>query len=179
MSAVPQVPEPIVEYVQDTDGDQQVVDPRPTIVFAGKRFAIRDQGVSLLSLMKFATIAKRGLKTEDLEGLTALYTLLQSCIADDQWAAFEAHADKIGAQGEQLMHVVRDAVQAAAARPTRQPSDSPGGQSTTAPSSAAGSSDPDSSIRQGDPRVQTALEQRGRPDLALVVQRAREASTAS
>lgn len=178
MTAAPTVPEPIVEYVDDTPGDAAAV-VQVTVELKGRRFTVREQGVSLLALMKFATVAKRGKTSDDMEGLAALYELLRTCIADDEWQSFEDHANAVGAQGEELMQVVTDAVTAAAERPTQPPSPSPGGRSTTAASSAGGSSSPASSIRQGDERVQADLEERGRPDLALVVKRAREASTAS
>jgi hypothetical protein len=174
MTAAPSIPEP-VELVPDTEPTVEL----PTVELRGRRFHVREQGVSLLSLMRFATIAKKGLRTEDVEGLVALYELLQQCVHPDEWDAFEQHASQAGAGGEELIGVVRDAVQAAAKRPTQPPPGSPGGRSTIAPSSAGGSSAPGSSIRQGDPRVQAALEQRGRPDLALVVKRAGEASTTS
>jgi hypothetical protein len=175
MSAAPLIPEPVVELVDDTPG--QVATVVATVELAGKRFPVREQGVSLLALMKFATIAKSGKTSDDMEGLAALYTLLRTCIADDAWEAFEDHANAVGADGEALMQVVTDAVTAAAARPTQPPSPSPGGPSTTGPSSAEGSSSPGSSIRQGDPRVQQRLEDQGRPDLALVVKRARQAAS--
>jgi hypothetical protein len=191
MTAAPLIPEPLVEYVPDTEAAPVV----PTVELCGKWFRVREQGVSLLALMKFATLAKRQAAKrkeleargadpaaaaggDDMEGLSALYALLRSCIADDDWEAFEDHANDVGAGSEDLMHVVKDAVSAAAARPTRQLNGSPAGQSTTAPNWAGGSSAPGSSIRQGDPRVQADLEQRGRPDLALVVVKARQASTA-
>jgi hypothetical protein len=187
MSAAPSIPEPIVEYVPDSDPDDVVVEA--TVELRGRRFRVREQGVSLLALMKFATLAKRQAAKrqadpatsggDDMEGLAALYALLRSCIADDEWDAFEDHANDVGAGSEDLMHVVRDAVQAAAGRPTQQLSGSPAGQSTTGPSSAGTSSGRGSYVRQGDPRVQHDLEARGRPDLALVVMRAREASTTS
>lgn len=175
-ATLPQIGEP-VELVEESADERAVL--VPTVEFAGKRFPIREQGVSLLALMKFATIAKAGKTSDDMEGLAALYKLLRSCIDEDSWEAFEDHANDVGADGEQLMRVVTDAITAAAARPTQQPSGSPGGRSTTGTSSAGGSSSPGSSIRQGDRGVQEDLEQRGRPDLALVVKRAREASTTS
>jgi hypothetical protein len=181
MTAAPSIPqtiEPVIEHVEDTPGDE-VATVVATVDFLGKRFTVREQGVSLLALMKFAVVAKRGKTSDDMEGLAALYALLQSCIADDEWEAFEDHANAKGADGEALMKVVTDAVTAAAARPTQQPSHSQDGPSTTAASSAAGSSSPGSSIRQGDVRVQADLERRGRPDLGLVVKRARAASTTS
>jgi hypothetical protein len=179
MSAAPVIPEPVVEYVEDTPGGE-VATVVATVALAGKRFPVREQGVSLLALMKFAVIAKSGKTSDDMEGLAALYTLLRTCIADDAWEAFEDHANHVGADGEALMQVVTDAVTAAAARPTQPPSPSPGGPSTTGPSSAAGSSSAASSpsaVRQGDPRVQQRLEDQGRPDLALVVKRARQAAS--
>jgi len=182
MTAAPSLVEPQVEVGEVVDGgpgDELEPVVLATVELAGKRFTVRQQGVSLLALMKFATIAKAGKTSDDMEGLSALYKLLRSCIADDEWDAFEDHANDVGADGEALMHVVTDAVTAAAARPTQQPSHSQDGRSPTAASSAAGSSSPGSSIRQGDPRVQTDLERRGRPDLGLVVKRAREASTTS
>ncbi len=160
-----------------------------TVELKGKRFPIRPEGVSLLALMKFATIAKQQQATaqraqdpatqgaREMEGLAALYALLRSCVHPDAWDEFEDHANESGAGQVDLMHVVQQASQAAAARPTLPSSGSPGGRSTTGPSSAAASSQPGSSIRQGDPRVQTDLEARGRPDLGLVVKRARQAAS--
>jgi hypothetical protein len=181
MTAAPSIPqtiEPVIEHVDDSPGDD-VATVVATVELAGKRFTVREQGVSLLALMKFAVIAKAGKTSDDMEGLAALYKLLRSCIADDEWEAFEDHANDVGADGDAIMRVVTDAVTAAAARPTQQPSPSPGGPSATGASSAGGSSSPVSSIRQGDLRVQADLEARGRPDLGLVVKRAREASTTS
>lgn len=182
--------------VQEIEPDVPELDEVvPTVELQGRRFPIREQGVSLLALMKFATIAKQQAASKqrtaadpaaqaaaEMEGLAALYALLRSCIAADSWDEFEDHANDVGAGNVELMHVVQGAVQAAAARPTRRRSDLPGGPSTTGTSSAAGSSSPGSSrpmYVQGDMRVQADLERQGRPDLALVVQRAREASTGS
>jgi hypothetical protein len=181
----PATVEPLIEYVPDSDPVDVVDDTSggdvatvvATVEFLGEQFAVREQGVSLLALMKFATIAKRGGTSDDMEGLAALYALLQTCIAEDEWQRFEDHANARGADGEALMHVVTGAITAAAARPTQQPSRSPGGQSTTVPSSGAASSSAGSSIRRGDPRVQHDLEARGRPDLALVVKRAGQAAS--
>jgi hypothetical protein len=161
-----------------------VVDEQPeplqaVVTLRGRTFPVRPQGIGLLSLMKFATLAKRGnIDSEDMEGLAALYDLLTSCIADHAWGEFVQYADAIGAKGEELIEVVRDAVTAAAApRPTQPLSHSPGGQRTTGPSSAVASSSPGSPVRMGSIDVQRRLEAAGRPDIAQVVKRAREAST--
>src|SRR5690349_22004190 len=140
MTPTPALPGPVVEVVPDTDPPPPVV----TVGFAGRRFAVRD-GMSLLPLMKFATIARRQSTggggsegQQEMEALAALYDLLQQCIAPAEWDAFYDHALDTGAGQEELMAVVGEAVSAAAARPTRQPSGSPGGPSPTELSSAAG-----------------------------------------
>jgi hypothetical protein len=179
--STPTRPEPVVELVEDSEqpaGDELL----PTIEFHGQRFAVREH-VSLLPMMKFATIAKRQAQQQrtrpdpaeqgrqEMEALAALYELLQQCIAPEEFDAFYEHALTVGAEQTDLMGVVRDSVAASAAgRPTRRSSPSPGGPSTTAPSSAGGSSSLDTSSEG----VQERLEARGRPDLARVVQVARE-----
>jgi hypothetical protein len=183
MSAAPVVPEPLVEYVEDTDTPP----PVPTVEFKGRRFPVSDRAVPLLSLMKLATIAKRQAEHPDgqpdpadqMESMVIMYELVRSLITDQAWPEFERYANEVGAGEDDFQGLLAQATAARAGRPTQPPSGSHGGQSTTAPSSAGGSSAPGSSIRQGDPRVQETLEARGRPDLALVVVRAREASTTS
>jgi len=181
--STPSIPEPVVEYVDDTPA------PRPTLEFRGRRFGVSDAPVPFLSLMKLATLAKRQRDAaangqapnpaDAEESMAILYDLVRSLIVDDEWPAFEAHANRVGAGMDEFQSIIQKAVEARAARPTQPPSGSPGGQPPTGPNWGGGSSAPGSSIRQGDVRVQTDLEQRGRPDLALVVKRAREASTAS
>lgn len=168
----------VTDLIPDTP-EELTAEVLPTVELRGQRFRVRPQGVSLLSLMKFAVIAKKGKTSDDMEGLAALYSLLQSCVHEDDWTAFEDHANKVGAKGEDLMGVVKDAVQAANGGPTQQLSGSPGGPSTTAGSSAADSSSRASSVPMGSRQVQKHLEEQGRPDIALVVMRAREASTRS
>jgi hypothetical protein len=189
--STPTRPEPVVELVEDTEQPAGAEELLPTIEFHGQRFAVREH-VSLLPMMKFATIAKRQAQQQrtrpdpaeqgrqEMEALAALYELLQQCIAPEEFDAFYEHALTVGAEQTDLMGVVRDSVAASAAgRPTRRSSPSPGGPQTTAPSSAAGSSSPAWSVPQGSEEVQRDLEARGRPDMALVVMRAREASTRS
>lgn len=182
-----------VDLTPDDDADRLVA----TVELRGKFFAVRDQGVSLLALMKLATIGKRARQNaaavDEMDALAAVYEMLRSAIAESDWQAFEDHANDVNADTDELQKVIADAVaahqraqQAGSARPTRRVSGSPGGPSRTAASSAAGSSPPASStpappdqIRRGDVRVQHRLEDQGRPDLALVVLQAREASTAT
>jgi hypothetical protein len=172
-----------VEIVPDSDPPAPEVEPL-TVEFHGQRFPIRDAGVPLASMMELAVMAKRqqqgGDEAAAMEMLVILHELLQLIITVDAWDAFWQHAKRVGADNDDFQAVIAQAVEArSGARPIQPSSGSPGGRSTTAPNSAGGSSVPGSSIRLGDSRVQTSLEARGRPDLALVVQRAREASTGS
>lgn len=169
--------------VIDLTPDEPQPQVQATVELRGKRFAVREQGVSLLALMKFAEIAKEQkagtVAVDEMDQMTVILRLLRSCIDGREWDAFETYCDDVAPRAEELMQVIADAVQAAADRPTQPPSGSPDGRSSTAPSSAAGSSSPGSSdpVRMGDMRVQRRLEAEGRPDLAQVVKRAREAST--
>lgn len=131
------------------------------VEFAGERFTIADR-IGLMPLMRFAKVAQRGVDSNELEGLTAMYDLLEQCIADQDWQRFQAHADKVRADGDQLMAVVKDVMEALSRRPTSRPSDSSDGPSTASTSSAVDSSS----------QVIARLEREGRPSLALMVQRA-------
>jgi hypothetical protein len=135
-----------------------------TVEFAGERFGIADR-VGLMAMMRFAKVAKSGVDSNELDGLAAMYDLLEQCIADDEWERFQAHADKVRADGDELMTVVNNVFGVLSERPTRRPSDSSAGPSTTKANSTGDSSS----------RVIARLEEQGRPDLALVVSRAQAA----
>lgn len=79
------------------------------------------------------------------------------------WALAKAHKQN----SEDLARVFQGVLEAFAERPTRQPSDSSAGQTSTPPSSAAVSSQ----------RVIDRLEAQGRPDLAQFAVLAQEART--
>jgi hypothetical protein len=135
--------------------------PDGTISFAGEEFAVAER-IGLMPLMRFAHIAESGVDSEDMAGLAAMYDLLEQCVAEEDWSRFQRAATKSRADGEALMAVVKDAIEAISARPTSRPSDSSAGPTTTRPSSAGDSSS----------RVIARLEENGRPDLALVVAQA-------
>lgn len=140
-----------------------VAAPAAVLTFEGKTFRLADK-VGAMPMMKFAHLAKQGTDANELEGLVAIYDLLRSVIADEEWAAFEEHASFKRANGDDLMDVVQQAIAAIAARPTVRPSDSSVGPTTTSTSSAGDSSS----------RVVHRLEESGRPDLALLVQDSQE-----
>jgi hypothetical protein len=160
--------------------------PQPTVELLGRHFPLSDRPVPALSLMKLAALAKRqaaqgaGAPTDgvsEMEQLSIIYELVQGVIAPDAWPAFEQHATATAAGIEELQQVIRQAVSARTSFPTQPSSASPDGRSTTGTSSPGGSSSPAASVPMGSIEVQHDLEARGRPDLALVVMRAREASS--
>jgi hypothetical protein len=128
------------------------------VEFAGEHFEVAEK-IGLMPLMRFAKVAKAGVDSDSQAGLVAMYDLLEQCIAPQDWPRFEAHADKVRADGEQLMKVVSDVLEVVTQRPTQRPSASSDGPQTVSESSAANSSD----------AVIRRLEEKGRPDLALVV----------
>ncbi len=134
------------------------------VEFLGERFRTAER-IGLMPMMRFAKVAKAGVDSNDLDGLAAMYDLLEQCIADDEWGRFQAHADRKRADGDELMKVVAEVFEVLSARPTSRPSDSSAGPSTTAPNSTDASSS----------RVIAELEANGRPDLALIVTQAQEA----
>lgn len=138
------------------------------IEFGGERFTVADK-IGLMPLMRFAKAAQGGVDSNDMAGLAAMYDLLEQCIAPADWRRFEVAADKTRASGEELMAVVKDVMEAMTARPTSLPSDSSDGPTIIGPNSGGGSS----------LRVVRRLEEQGRPDLALMVEMAGEARSAS
>lgn len=134
-----------------------------TVALAGERFHIAER-IGGLPIMRFAKAARQGVDSDDMAGMAALYDLLEQCIHPDDWARFEAHADRERADGEQLVQVVAEVLQLVAARPTGRSSDSSAGPPTTGPSSTGRSSE----------RVIRRYEDKGRPDLALMVLKRQE-----
>jgi len=141
------------------------VSDRLTVEFLGERFAVAEK-LGVLPMMRFAKVAKGGADSSDMDGLAAMYDLLQQSIADDEWERFSDHADAQRADSEELMQVVADVIAIHSGRPTSRPSDSSDGSQTTTAKSAGDSSS----------QVIEALEAAGRPDLALFVMQAQGAS---
>lgn len=133
------------------------------LVFEGESFAVADK-VGLMALMRFAHVAKRGVDSDELAGLAAMYDLLAQVIAPEDWDRFQDHALAVHADGDTLMGVIPAAIEIISGRPTLRPSDSSDGSQTTNGNSAGDSSS----------QVITRLESVGRPDLALMVAQAQE-----
>jgi hypothetical protein len=137
-----------------------------TLVFAGESFTVADR-IGLMPLMRFAVLAKDGVDIDDMEGLVAVYDLLRQCITDEDWPRFEAHASRARAGEDELLQVVKDAIELITAHPTRRPSDSSAGQLSTSGPSADGSGSPVTSLIE-------RLEREGRPSIAYMVAQAQD-----
>jgi hypothetical protein len=123
----------IVHQTQAAAEGVQAGDVRK-VTFLGAEFATAEK-IGLMPLMRFAAAAKAGLDSDDMDGLAALYTLIQDCIDPADWPRFERHATDTKAEADDLMKVVQTVIEALAARPTQRPADSSAGPpSTSAPS---------------------------------------------
>lgn len=132
--------------------------PVPEITFCGEQFTTSER-IGLMPLMRYAQAEKTG---DYMGGLVALYDLLEQCIDPAEWGRFQLVAERERADEDTLTDVVRDVIEALAARPTGRSSDSSDGPVT--------GSSPDAASR-----LVTDFESKGRPDLALLVQQAASA----
>lgn len=150
------------------------------LTFHGERFRVAGK-IGLMPLMRFAKLAQAGVDTDEMDGLVAIYDLLEQCIDTsrycagcgeaerdgccdgrrivDDWTRFTVLATAHRDQGEELLDIVKQAVELMADRPTLRSSGSSDGPPSTSGSSTEGSSSP----------VVRRLERRGRPDLGLIV----------
>lgn len=109
-----------------------------SFVFMEKRFRLADK-VGLMPLMKFAHLASKGMDTDDdyMVAMAAIYAMIRDVIHPEEWEAFQDHATETKAGEEELLGVVREAVEIMTARPTRPDSDS----SASPPDSTPNSTD--------------------------------------
>lgn len=128
-----------------------------TVEFCGERFALSDS-IGLMPLLKFAKTAQGGADSGDMDGLVAMYDLLEQCFTAASWERFQKVATEQRADADTVLAVIPKAIEAISSRPTSLPSDSSDGQPTTSTSSAVGFSEAES------------LEP-GRPDMAMGILR--------
>jgi hypothetical protein len=143
-----------------------------TFKFYGETFAVADR-VGAMPLLRFAAVADAGAQAEEMEGLAAMHELLRDCLVAEPitaevdgeskivahgWAHFQRVAASNKAEAEELMEVCGAIYQVVSGRPTRQPSVSTAGLSTTGASSKVSSSSEVSlpPIQQ-DPRIQALV----------------------
>lgn len=138
-----------------------VVEGDGKVEFMGEHFKMAEK-IGLMPLLKFAHASSKGVDSTDMEGLSALYAMINDCIdqtkpmeeklnpvsgltemvpiGPSEWDRFEAHAIEQKAEADDLMSLVQRVIEALAARPTRPPGDSSAGRQTTSANSKASSS---------------------------------------
>jgi hypothetical protein len=133
------------------------------VAFLGEKFRLADR-VGIMPLLAFANASKKGLDSDDMEGLAAMYSLIRSVIHrpplrdehgqrvvdengkplhdESEWARFEQLADDELAEGDDIMVFVNQAMEVMSARPRKPREISSGGSRPTSPKSKEGSSSP-------------------------------------
>jgi hypothetical protein len=131
------------------------------VTWQGAQFRIADK-VALMPLLEFSHLAQEGVDSVDMEAMAAMYDVIKSCVADNEWLRFKQHAIKVRADDQDMLDFVKRTFEVLSDRPTKQPSDSSDGLQATKQSSTEDLSS----------RVLSRLG--GRPDLQLAVIKAQE-----
>ena len=140
-----------------------VLDDGDYVEFFGEKFRLADR-VGLMPLIKFGNAANRGLDSDDMQGLAAMYSMIRSVIHrpplyDDhgqrkvdengktlrdetEWQRFQDLAEDELAEGEDVMEFVNKAMEVMSARPRKPREISSGGSRRTSESSKAVLSSP-------------------------------------
>ncbi len=153
----PSSPEP----EQNTHTAQAAVEGVPLsegdfVEFLGEKFRLADR-VGIMPLVHFGFASKKGLDSDDMEGLAAMYSLIRSVIhrpplMDDngnqvrdengkrlrdesEWYRFTEHAEDELADGEDVMGFVNKAMEIMSARPRKPREDSSPSSRTTSETS--------------------------------------------
>lgn len=103
------------------------------VTFMGEAYRVAER-IGMMPLLRFATVAKAGAQSDDMEGYAAMYALIRDCIDASDWDRFEHDATVKKADQDDLLKVVTDVVEIITARPTRRPADSSDGPQSTSPS---------------------------------------------
>lgn len=157
--------EPDAHQVQSAA--EGVVEDDGMVELLGEKFRLAER-VALMPLLSFANASKRGVDSDDMEGMAAMYALIRAVIhrpvlRDEQgkpqrdeagkvvcdeteWTRFVEHADDMQAEGGELMEAVGHAMSVISARPRKRREISSGGSPRTSEKSRAGSSSPDTRL---------------------------------
>lgn len=167
LRSVPNHNDGVTSQDVQTLSEGAVVDDDSThIEFMGERFRL-SESIGLMPLLKFAHTAKTGLTSDDMEGLSAMYLLIRSCLDRSQvqatnpdgspqfddtgapvwagpseWDRFELHAIDTQADGEDLSDLINRAVQVVSARPRKRRGASSASSPQTSPNLRGSSSSP-------------------------------------
>lgn len=115
------------------------VEADDTVECLGKSYRLRDK-VGSLPLMRYAAAAASGLDSATMEGLAAIYQMLQDCIHPGDWVRFVDEQTELQADDEDLNELITKAMRVISARPTKPRSDSSPGPQQISPTSTGSSS---------------------------------------
>jgi hypothetical protein len=174
------VAEPIEVPEHTTQSVQAAVEGAPdtadVVEFLGEKFRIAEN-IGAMPLLAFANASKKGLDTEDMAGMAAMYAMIRDVIHrpklydehgqrvtdevtgkpahdESEWQRFEELAIDEQADGEQLMEFVSEVMGVISARPPKRRGISSASSPTISPKSRASSSSP--AIRAIDGMVPVA-----------------------
>lgn len=162
MAGRPAVDEEVVTaYDAQAAAEGVVLDDGDYLEFFGEKFRLADR-VGLMPLIKFGNAANKGLDSDDMTGLAAMYSMIRAVIHrpplfDDQghrkvdengktlrdeaeWNRFQELAEDECAEGEDIMAFVNKAMEVMSARPRKPREISSGGSRPTSESSRDDSS---------------------------------------
>lgn len=94
------------------------------LTFHGEEFALPER-TGAMAMYEFAHLAEEG--ASEMEEKAAIYALLESCIAEEDWARFRKVAKKHRATEDELIQVIGQVLVVLAGRPTSRSSDSSDG----------------------------------------------------
>lgn len=140
-----------------------VLDDGDYVEFYGEKFRLADR-VGTMPMLAFANASKKGLDSDDMEGLAAMYAMIRGVIhrpplLDDkgervrdengkllrdesEWRRFESLAEDECAEGDEIMDFVSRAMEVMSARPRKPREISSGGSRPTSEKSKDASSSP-------------------------------------
>ena len=124
----------------------------------GEKFALSEDGISEIALLDFAEAASEGQDGDTLQGMASIKKLMRELIAPNDWGRFWAHARATRATvADDLMPVIKSAMEQMAERPTGRPSDSSDGPSNTPPKSVSTPAEPVTDRFSGRPDLQLMI----------------------
>lgn len=129
--------------------------------FFGETFETPDR-FNMRLFTRFGSLAKRGVDSEDIEGVAMIDALIDQCLRAEDVDRFDEVCDRERPDFEELMAFVMEVVAEVTNRPTKRPSVSSDGPTLTTDSLQGDSSS----------RVIARFEAQERPDLALLVSKA-------
>lgn len=135
----------------------------PVSEFFGETFDLPER-FNMRLFTRFGTLAQKGMDSSDIESVAMIDRLIDQSVRPEDVARFDEVCDRERPDFEELMEFVMGVVAEVTERPTKRPSDSSDGPTSTKDSSSDVSSLP----------VIARLEQSGRPDLALMVTKAQD-----